>query len=250
MPISPNQGSTGGGTTVTITGTSLGGATAVRFGTKTATITANTPTSVTVTSPSGTGTVPVTVTTPGGTSNPLSFFYVGAPFKSSLSPVTGVTAGGNTVTINGTGLTTATAVHFGAATATPTVVNDGQLTVAVPAGAAAGPVGVSVTTAGGTNNGLSYTYVDVPTIGTLNPNSGPASGGTVVTITGTNFSTTQSVVFGATPAPFSVINDTTLSVVTPPTLDGSPGPADVTVTTSGGSDTEVDGFTYVAGPGI
>ncbi|MCL7493901.1 IPT/TIG domain-containing protein [Streptomyces decoyicus] len=250
MPISPNQGSTGGGTTVTITGTSLGGATAVRFGTKTATITANTPTSVTVTSPSGTGTVPVTVTTPGGTSNPLSFFYVGAPFKSSLSPVTGVTAGGNTVTINGTGLTTATAVHFGAATATPTVVNDGQLTVAVPAGAAAGPVGVSVTTAGGTNNGLSYTYVDVPTIGTLNPNSGPASGGTVVTITGTNFSTTQSVVFGATPAPFSVINDTTLSVVTPPTLDGSPGPADVTVTTSGGSDTEVAGFTYVAGPGI
>ncbi|WP_327706712.1 IPT/TIG domain-containing protein [Streptomyces decoyicus] len=250
MPISPNQGSTGGGTTVTITGTNLGGATAVHFGTKTATITANTPTSVTVTSPSGTGTVPVTVTTPGGTSNPLTFFYVGAPFKSSLAPATGVTAGGNTVTINGSGLSTATAVHFGAATVTPTVVNDGQLTVTVPAGAAAGPVGVSVTTAGGTNNGLSYTYVDVPTIGTLNPNSGPASGGTVVTITGTNFSTTQSVVFGVTPAPFSVINDTTLSVVTPPTPDGSPGPADVTVTTSGGSDTEVAGFTYLAGPGI
>lgn len=147
MPISPNQGSSGGGTTVTITGTNLGGATAVRFGTKTAAITGNTPTSVTVISPSGSGAVPVTVTTPGGTSNPLQFFYVGAPFKSSLSPVTGVTAGGNTVTINGTGLSTATSVSFGGVTATPTVVNDGQLTVTVPAGAAAGPVGVYVTTA-------------------------------------------------------------------------------------------------------
>lgn len=34
MPISPNQGSTGGGTTVTITGTNLSGTTAVTFGTK------------------------------------------------------------------------------------------------------------------------------------------------------------------------------------------------------------------------
>lgn len=51
MPISPNQGTTGGGTTVTITGTNLAGATAVKFGSKPAAITANTPTSVTVTSP-------------------------------------------------------------------------------------------------------------------------------------------------------------------------------------------------------
>ncbi|MFG2527007.1 IPT/TIG domain-containing protein [Streptomyces sp. NPDC048516] len=250
MPISPSQGSTGGGTTVNITGTNLGGATAVHFGTKTATITGNTPTSVTVISPSGTGTVPVTVTTPGGTSNPLSFFYVGAPFKSGISPVSGVTAGGNTVTITGTGLTTATSVNFGAATATPTVVNDGQLTVAVPAGTGPGPVSVSVTTAGGTNNGLSYTYVDAPTLTTLNPNSGPVSGGTVVTLTGTNLSSTQSVTFGATPAPFTVLSDTTVSVVTPPAADGTPGPVDVTVTTTGGSATLTGGFTYLAGPGI
>lgn len=247
MPISPNQGSTAGGTTVTITGTNLGGATAVKFGTKNATITANTATSVTVTSPSGTGTVPVTVTTPGGTSNPLQFFYVGAPFKSTLSPVSGVTAGGNTVTITGTGLTTASAVNFGANAATPTVVNDGQLTVTVPAGAAAGPVSVSVTTAGGTNNGFSYTYIDAPTVTTLNPNSGPATGGTVVTVTGTNLSTTTSVDIGGTLAPFSVISDTSLSVVTPP---GTAGAVDVTVTTSGGAATLDDGFTYLAGPGI
>ncbi|WP_124286833.1 IPT/TIG domain-containing protein [Streptomyces sp. ADI92-24] len=248
MPISPNQGSTGGGTTVIITGTGLSGATAVHFGSKLATITANTATSVTVIAPSGSGTVNVTVTTPGGTSNPLAFYYVGAPFKAGLSPVSGVTAGGGTVTITGTGLSTATAVNFGAATAVPTVANDSQLSVIVPAGAAAGSVGVSVTTQGGTNNGLSYTYVDGPTAGTVTPDSGPASGGTVVTISGTGFTTTQSVAFGAVLAPFGVINDTTLSVVAPPTPDGDPGPAEITVTTSGGNATA--GFTYIAGPGI
>ncbi|MFE3144717.1 IPT/TIG domain-containing protein [Streptomyces scopuliridis] len=247
MPISPNQGSTGGGTTVTITGTNLGGATAVHFGSKLATITANTATSVTVTSPSGSGTVNVTVTTPGGTSNPLAFFYVGAPFKASLSPVSGVTAGGNTVTITGTGLSTATAVNFGTLSATPTVVSDSQLTAVVPTGLAAGAVGVSVTTAGGTNNGLSYTYVDGPTIVASVPSSGPTSGGTAVTITGTSLTTTQSVTFGGVPAPFTVINNTTVSAVTPP---GTVGAVDVAVTTSGGTATETGGFTYVAGPGI
>ncbi|MEU7633056.1 IPT/TIG domain-containing protein [Nocardia sp. NPDC049220] len=53
MPISPSQGATGGGTTVAITGTNLGGATAVHFGSKLATITADTTTLITAVSPSG-----------------------------------------------------------------------------------------------------------------------------------------------------------------------------------------------------
>ncbi|MEU8822292.1 IPT/TIG domain-containing protein [Streptomyces sp. NPDC048636] len=250
MPISPSQGSTGGGTTVTITGTNLGGATAVHFGSKLATITANTPTSVTVTSPSGTGVVDVTVTTPGGTSNPLQFFYVGAPFKSSLSASSGPLIGGNTLTINGTGLSTATNVAFGTNNATPAIVSDSTLTVTVPAGTGAGSVPVTVTTAGGTNNGLTYTYVDVPTVTGFAPTSGPASGGTAVTITGTNFGTTQSVTFGGVAAPFTVINSTSLSAVTPPTPDGQPGPATVAVTNAAGSAAAAAPFTYLASPGI
>jgi hypothetical protein len=247
MPITPNQGSTGGGTAVTITGTNLSNATAVTFGTKPATITANTATSVSAISPSGTGVADVKVTTTGGTSNPLSFYYVGAPFKSTLSTVSGPTAGGNTVTITGTGLSSTTGVSFGGNAVTPTVVNDGTLTATVPAGAAAGPVGVTVTTAGGSSNGLTYTYVDGPTVTTVVPDSGPEDGGTAVTITGTNLSTTESVTFGGTAAPFSIVSGTTLSVVTPP---GTAGPVDVVVTTTGGTATVIGGFTYVAGPGI
>ncbi|MGY3064539.1 hypothetical protein ACVWZD_008861 [Streptomyces sp. TE3672] len=248
MPISPNQGSTGGGTLVTITGTNLSNTSAVRFGSKPATgITQVSPTQVTAVSPSGTGTVGVTVTTPGGTSNPVPFFYVGAPFKSSLSGTSGPTAGGNIITVNGTGLSTATSVSFGAGTAVPTVNSDSSISVTVPAGTAAGPVPVTVTTAGGSNNGLTYTYVDAPTVGTLTPTSGPTSGGTAVTITGTNFDTTESVTFDGAPAPFAVINATTLSAVTPP---GTAGAADVVVTNPAGSDTSVGAFTYVASPGI
>ncbi|MFJ6635866.1 IPT/TIG domain-containing protein [Streptomyces sp. NPDC091376] len=246
MPITPSQGSTGGGTTVVITGTSLSNATAVRFGSKLATITANTPTSVTVTSPSGSGTVGVTVTTAAGTSNPLSFYYIGAPFKASLSADSGPSGGGNTVTITGSGLATASSVAFGGNDATPTITSDSVLSVTVPAGAA-GSVGVSVTTTGGTNNGFSYTYVDAPTITSLTPTSGSTSGGTAVTIAGTGLSTTQSVTFDGVTAPFSVINSETVSAVTPP---GAAGAVDVVVNTSGGSATEVDGYTYVTGPGI
>ncbi|WP_405687556.1 IPT/TIG domain-containing protein [Streptomyces sp. NBC_00057] len=251
MPISPNEGSTGGGTLVTITGTNLSNAGAVKFGSKSATgVTQVSPTQVTAVSPSGAGTVGVTVTTPGGTSNPVPFFYVGAPFESSLSATSGPLGGGNSITVNGTGLSTATSVSFGAVTATPTVISDSQVSVTVPAGAAAGTVSVSVTTAGGTNNGLSYTYIDNPTITAIAPNSGPASGGTAVTITGTNFDTTDSVTFGAVPAPFTVINATTLSVVAPPTTDGAPGPSDVRVTNAAGTALAADGFTYLASPGI
>lgn len=46
---------------------------------------------------------------------------------------------------------------------------------------------------------------------------------------------------GAAATNVTVVNDTTLTATTPA---GTEGPADVTVTTAGGSDTLADGFTY------
>jgi len=68
--ISPSNGSMAGGTTVTITGTNLTGASAVTFGTAAGTIVSITSgTSITATSPAGSaGAVDVTVTTAFGTS--------------------------------------------------------------------------------------------------------------------------------------------------------------------------------------
>src|SRR5487761_922230 len=86
--VSPSSGPTTGGSTVTISGTNLSGATAVKFGTTTATVSADPVTSITATSPSGSaGTVNVRVTTPGGTSAITTadqFTYV-APIGSGIT---------------------------------------------------------------------------------------------------------------------------------------------------------------------
>ena len=79
--VSPDYGGTGGGTSVTITGSNFSGATGVLFGTaRAATFTVVSPTSISATSPAGSpGTVDVTVSTPYGTSAVTSadeFTYV------------------------------------------------------------------------------------------------------------------------------------------------------------------------------
>ncbi len=77
----------------------------------------------------------------------------------SQGPLSGIT-----VTLTGTNLTTASAVTFGATAATSfAVLSDTQIVATVPPGTA-GPVSVSVTTSGGTSNGLPYTRLLPPSI--------------------------------------------------------------------------------------
>ena len=153
--VSPNSGPQGGGTSVTVSGSNLAGATAVHFGTNAGTsISADTESSLTVISPAGTGTVDVTVTTPNGTSvvNAPSdqFTYNPPPTVTGVSPSNGLAAGGTSVTVSGTGLTGATAVHFGTNAGTSiTGVTATSLTVTSPAGT--GTVDVTVTTPNGTS---------------------------------------------------------------------------------------------------
>ncbi|WP_239696736.1 MULTISPECIES: IPT/TIG domain-containing protein, partial [unclassified Streptomyces] len=117
---------------MTVTGTGFTGATAVRFGaTQAPSFTVISDTQITATTPLGTGTVQVTVTTPIGTSNQfVTYTYVTtpAPVLSSVSPVSGPSAGGTTVTLTGTGFTGATAVRFGATPASFVVNSATQIT--------------------------------------------------------------------------------------------------------------------------
>jgi subtilisin family serine protease len=66
--VSPDSGPAGGGTQVTVTGANLARASAVTFGSASASFTVNSPTSITATTPPGSGTVDVTVFAPGGPS--------------------------------------------------------------------------------------------------------------------------------------------------------------------------------------
>jgi hypothetical protein len=86
----------------------------------------------------------------------------------------------------------------------------------------------------------------LPTVTRVSPPSGPATGGTTVTITGTNFDGATGVSFGSTPAAsFSVVSDTTLRAVAPP----GTGTVDVTVRNPGQSAVSAsDKYTYIPKP--
>ena len=154
--VNPIAGPTAGATSVTMTGTNLTGATAVKFGSTAATnLTINSPTSITATAPAeSAGTVDITVTTPGGTSATSTadqYTYAAAPTVTSINPTSGPTAGGNSVTITGTNLAGATAVSFGSTTATSFTVNGATSITALDPAQSAGTVDVTVTTPGGTS---------------------------------------------------------------------------------------------------
>src|SRR5262249_51195678 len=104
--VSPNSGSVGGGTAVTITGTNFATGATVTFGSTSATnVVVVNSTTITATTPAGSaGAVTVTVTNSGGQSGSLAsgFTYVAPPTVTSVSPNSGSTAGGTAVTNTGT----------------------------------------------------------------------------------------------------------------------------------------------------
>jgi uncharacterized repeat protein (TIGR03803 family) len=134
------------GSTITIVGTNLTGATAVSFDGTAAAFKVVSSSEITATVPSAAKTGIVSVTTPGGTVKTVLGFKV-TPIITSLTPASGPVGTG--VTITGTGLTGATAVTFGGVKATTFSVKSAtEVTADVPTGAKTGAI--AVTTAGGT----------------------------------------------------------------------------------------------------
>ena len=243
--LSPTAGDASGNTTVVITGTGfvgLAGAAAVRFGTtNAASYVVDSPTQITAHSPprgAEPAVVDVTVTSPAGTSaTSASSKYRYGPTVTSVAPVAGKTAGGDTVVITGTGFVDVAAtgaVRFGATDATYTVDSPTQITATSPAGSI-GFVDVTVTSAAGTSagSGNSKFYYGVPTVTGLSPTIGDASGNTTVVITGTGFVG----VSGAAAVKFGTANATSYAVDSPTQItahspaQGADAVVDVTVET-------------------
>ena len=167
------------------------------------------------------------------------------PTVTALSPTSGPGAGGTKVTITGTGLTGATKVAFGTTPAASFSVSSATKIVAYAPAEAAGTVDVTVTVGGGTTTpvvGDRYTYL-APTVSKISPVKGPVAGGTLVTITGTSLTGATTVMFGTTPASFTVSSPTKIVASAPAE---SAGTVDVRVTTPGGTSAPVatDRFTY------
>ena len=154
--------------------------------------------------------------------------------------------GATTITIVGTNLTGATSVKIGGVSATNVVVSSATSMTAKTPASAAGLKDVTVTTAGGTATKTgAFTYVASPTITLVTPATGPTSGGTAITITGTNLSgATNVTVNGVAATSVVVVSATSITARTPA---GTIGAKSVAVTTAGGPATKASAFTYTAG---
>ena len=167
-----------------------------------------------------------------------------------VSPSTGSTSGGTSVTITGSGFTAVTTgVTFGGIAASFTVNSVSQITATTPAHSA-GPVDVVVITGAGTATATAaFTYISPPAVTGIAPNKGPTVGGTSVVITGTSFTGATLVSFGTTSASFTVNSATQITARSPA---GNAGAVDVTVTAPIGTSatSAADRFTYFALPAV
>ncbi len=159
------------------------------------------------------------------------------PTITSLNPSRG--AEGAAVTLTGTGFSGATAVSFGAASATFNVVSDTSITTTVPTNAASAKI--TVTTSAGSAN--SAVFKITPTLASFAPTSGGA--GTAIVISGTGLTQTTTVTLTGITAAFTVVNDTTIDLTVP--AGASNGK--IVVTTVGGAVTSTQSYA-AAGPTI
>lgn len=256
--LTPTNGTTAGGTTVTLTGTGFSAGATVRFGTAAATVVSREPTRLIVTTPTGSeGPVDVSVINFGNPASTLTggFTYIAPavpPTVTSVSPATATTLGGTVLTLNGTNFKASAEVTFDVGgdrrlgTAV-TLVNSTRLTVETPAhvaGVADITVRNVVDDMSGTLTGQ-LTFIAPPVLTGLTPATGLTTGGQTVTLTGTGFRTGATVRFGtALGTGVAVATDgLSLTVVTPSaTLNG---PVNVSVTNSDGQVSTLNGaFTY------
>lgn len=135
------------------------------------------------------------------------------PSLSGLSPTFGPV--GTVVTLTGLNLTGATLVQLGVDSCAFTVVNATTITATVPIGAVTSAF--AVTTPFGTAIGGTFTVQTVvapaPTVTSFTPTFGLA--GTVVTLTGTNFSGVSVVALGSLACAFTIVSPTTITATVP-----------------------------------
>lgn len=105
--------------------------------------------------------------------------------------------------------------------------------------------GINTTSAGRAEYPYQVIVVDKPVITTISPVQGPASGGTTVTISGSNFKTGARVTFGgAAASSVAIISSSQITCVTPVQV---PSVADVIVTNPNNASSTLNAaFTYVS----
>lgn len=230
------------GTKVTINGTGFIHTKSVAFnGVSTFSFTVISDTTISATVPSNAESGPISVATVKATASSTNAFVLDSttpsPQVSSFSPSDGPV--GTSVTIDGSGFSTASSVRFNGTSAPFSANSDSQIVASVPSGTTSGPISVSNPNGTSTTStAFSVTQTTTaPQISSFTPTSGSA--GTSVTINGSGFSTASSVKFDGTSASFNANSDSQIVASVPSAATTGP----ITVTTSAGTATSSTSFT-------
>ncbi|SDH20085.1 IPT/TIG domain-containing protein [Agrococcus jejuensis] len=246
--LTPDAGPIVGGATVQVTGTGFTPGASVMVGGVPVVAVVGSSTSLSFTAPPmAPGPVSVVVTTPGGTSAPLVYRVLPSPLMAALSPSVGSTAGGDVVTVTGSGFDAGTTqVTVDGTTVPATVLSPTSLTFVTPAHAA-GSVPVVLSTAGGQAPlGLGFGYFDAPTISSLSPDAG-TTGSADVTISGSGFTPDAVVTIDGLPIADVTVESTETIAATLPAHAAAD--VSIVVTTPIGSSEPVT-YRYLAAPTV
>jgi hypothetical protein len=245
--LSPNSATAGGAAfKLTVNGTHFVAGATVTWGATALTTTLVSASQLTAAVPASliatADTASVTVTTTGGVSAGSTFtIKPRAPTIASLNPSSAKAGGAAfTLTISGTGFAAGAIAKWGTTALVTTFVSTTKLTAAVPASliATAGTASVTVTSAGATSAGFTFTINPSvrPTITSLSPNSATAGGAAfTLTVNGTNFVTGATVGWGSTALTTTFVSATKLTAAVPASLITTAGTVSVTVKTTGGT---------------
>ena len=253
--VTPSSGFTSGGTTVVISGSGFISGATVRFGgalcTNTTFVDSNT---ITCKTPArGAGAKDVVLTNPDAQdSNTETFTFVAPPLISSISPNGGPLAGGTLVTITGSGFNAGTTISFGASSCpVQSLAGTSVITCLSPLSGAAGAVNVTALNLDSQTSSKvnGYTYRNAPTVSAVSIDSGPLAGGTVIFVTGTNFSAGATASLGGTNCTNTFVNSSTAIVCV--SAARAAGLVDLVVTNSDTqSGTLPNAYTYRPAPTV
>lgn len=164
------------------------------------------------------------------------------PVVTSITPNSGSTKGGTTVTVRGTGFTAGADLLLGGTPALGVTVLDATTLTGVTPARAAGTVDVVVVVNGLSSAPLAGAFTFVPPQLKVKPRSGGKKGGTSLTISGATFVSGATVTIGGIKTPATLVDASTLVAVAPA---HEPGAVLVEVRNPSGQTYSAVAFTYV-----
>jgi len=220
--VSPSSGPSSGGTPVDLSGNGFREGMSVSFGGNAASnvvlVSGNEATCTTPAHAAGPG--DVQVTNPDGKSSllPSAFTFIDAPEITDVSPNSGPTAGGTSVSLTGIHFQSGCSVTFGGLAAQNVArVNSTLVTCETPSNTAgskdvtlSNPDSQASTLLGG------FEYVPPPDLVSLDPADGCSNGGFLVTLSGTGFRSGATVTFGGSPGTDVLVQNATTITCTAP----------------------------------